>query len=169
LPASAESYAWAWQTHFSQAHDPSNVLGERNLFRYCPCRRIIVRAEPATAADGLALLQAVLAARACGVDLQSNMTEAEGWSRLAGENGVQHVAEPADHLAQRLRAEATAERLRLLTPGSLDLYRAANEAHLAVIDAPPLANGRLELHWYLREQAISQTVHRYGNLLFSGD
>jgi RHH-type proline utilization regulon transcriptional repressor/proline dehydrogenase/delta 1-pyrroline-5-carboxylate dehydrogenase len=43
--------------------------------------------------------------------------------------------------------------------------RAANAAGVAVIDAPPLANGRLELRYYLREQAVSQTVHRYGNLM----
>jgi RHH-type proline utilization regulon transcriptional repressor/proline dehydrogenase/delta 1-pyrroline-5-carboxylate dehydrogenase len=33
-----------------------------------------------------------------------------------------------------------------------------------LIDAPVLAHGRLELRHYVREQAIAQTVHRYGNL-----
>jgi hypothetical protein len=28
-----------------------------------------------------------------------------------------------------------------------------------------LATGRLELRWYLREQAISHVVHRYGNVM----
>jgi hypothetical protein len=27
-----------------------------------------------------------------------------------------------------------------------------------------LANGRLELRWYLREQTLSEVVHRYGNV-----
>jgi RHH-type proline utilization regulon transcriptional repressor/proline dehydrogenase/delta 1-pyrroline-5-carboxylate dehydrogenase len=34
-----------------------------------------------------------------------------------------------------------------------------------VIDAPVLANGRLELRWYLREQTVSRVVHRYGNIM----
>jgi RHH-type proline utilization regulon transcriptional repressor/proline dehydrogenase/delta 1-pyrroline-5-carboxylate dehydrogenase len=34
-----------------------------------------------------------------------------------------------------------------------------------VLDAPPLATGRLELRWYLREQSVSRVVHRYGNIL----
>jgi RHH-type proline utilization regulon transcriptional repressor/proline dehydrogenase/delta 1-pyrroline-5-carboxylate dehydrogenase len=34
-----------------------------------------------------------------------------------------------------------------------------------VVDVPVLANGRLELRYYLREQALSQTIHRYGNIL----
>ena len=45
------------------------------------------------------------------------------------------------------------------------LRRAANAVGVAIIDAPPLVNGRLELRYYLREQAVSQTVHRYGNLV----
>ena len=36
---------------------------------------------------------------------------------------------------------------------------------VAVIDAPVLANGRLELRWYLREQTISRVLHRYGNVM----
>jgi hypothetical protein len=45
------------------------------------------------------------------------------------------------------------------------LRRVANKAGIGVIDAPALANGRLELRHYLREQAISHTMHRYGNIL----
>jgi hypothetical protein len=33
-----------------------------------------------------------------------------------------------------------------------------------LIDAPVLANGRLELRWYLREQTVSRVLHRYGSL-----
>jgi RHH-type proline utilization regulon transcriptional repressor/proline dehydrogenase/delta 1-pyrroline-5-carboxylate dehydrogenase len=77
---------------------------------------------------------------------------------------VRVVYEDEEHLAGRLDGTGGYERLRALTPISLDLQRVANDAHVAVIDAPVLANGRLELRWYLREQAISQTVHRYGNL-----
>ena len=31
-------------------------------------------------------------------------------------------------------------------------------------DTPVLAEGRIELLWYLREQSISHDYHRYGNL-----
>jgi RHH-type transcriptional regulator, proline utilization regulon repressor / proline dehydrogenase / delta 1-pyrroline-5-carboxylate dehydrogenase len=33
-----------------------------------------------------------------------------------------------------------------------------------VLDAPILANGRLELRAYVREQTLSHVIHRYGNL-----
>jgi len=42
---------------------------------------------------------------------------------------------------------------------------AAHEAGVAVIDAPVLAAGRLELRWYLREQTIGRVTHRYGNVM----
>ena len=56
-------------------------------------------------------------------------------------------------------------RARARVGADLDAARAAaNGAGVAVIDAPVLANGRLELRWYLREQAVSRTLHRYGNV-----
>ena len=48
---------------------------------------------------------------------------------------------------------------------STALRRALNTAGLSVVDVPILANGRLELRYYLREQALFLTVHRYGNIL----
>jgi RHH-type transcriptional regulator, proline utilization regulon repressor / proline dehydrogenase / delta 1-pyrroline-5-carboxylate dehydrogenase len=42
---------------------------------------------------------------------------------------------------------------------------AAAGVGLTVVEAPVLANGRLELRWYLREQAVSQVLHRYGNVI----
>ena len=45
--ASAASYARAWRVHLSCEHDPSAIRGEANVFRYRPCRRIIVRGTTA--------------------------------------------------------------------------------------------------------------------------
>src|SRR5882672_6495667 len=63
LRASAASYAHAWQEHFGREHEPVRLLGERNVFRYRGCRRVLVRAEAATPAGRLALAQVLLAAR----------------------------------------------------------------------------------------------------------
>src|SRR5206468_1021515 len=41
--AAAASYARAWRRHFSREHDPSAIRGERNGFRYRPCRHVIAR------------------------------------------------------------------------------------------------------------------------------
>jgi RHH-type proline utilization regulon transcriptional repressor/proline dehydrogenase/delta 1-pyrroline-5-carboxylate dehydrogenase len=46
LSIGACSYAHALRTHFALDHDPSQVLGERNLFRYRPCGPMLLRAGP---------------------------------------------------------------------------------------------------------------------------
>src|SRR5262249_37497337 len=57
------------------------------------------------------------------------------------------------------------DRLRALVPPSLETRVAAHAAGMTVLDAPALATGRLELRAYLREQAVSRVVHRYGNVM----
>ena len=50
-------------------------------------------------------------------------------------------------------------------PLSREVRAAAHAAGVVVLDAPVLGAGRLELRAYLREQAVSRTVHRYGNVM----
>ena len=58
------------------------------------------------------------------------------------------------------------ERLRYAAPARVPapVLEAANAVGLHVARAPVLAEGRIELLWYLREQSISCDYHRYGNL-----
>src|SRR5690606_33710263 len=56
------------------------------------------------------------------------------------------------------------QRIRLIEPASQTIKEAAAESSTHFIDAPVLANGRLELLHYLREVSISIDYHRYGNL-----
>jgi hypothetical protein len=67
--------------------------------------------------------------------------------------------------ASLLAGDAVYDLLRALGPLATALRRALNTAGISVVDVPVLANGRLELRYYLREQALSQTVHRYGNVM----
>jgi RHH-type proline utilization regulon transcriptional repressor/proline dehydrogenase/delta 1-pyrroline-5-carboxylate dehydrogenase len=46
-----------------------------------------------------------------------------------------------------------------------EILRAAHDASLNWIDAPLSPDGRLELTRWLREQSISETLHRYGNVV----
>jgi RHH-type transcriptional regulator, proline utilization regulon repressor / proline dehydrogenase / delta 1-pyrroline-5-carboxylate dehydrogenase len=42
--------------------------------------------------------------------------------------------------------------------------RAASQAWLTLADRPVLAEGRIELLSYVREQSVCHQYHRYGNL-----
>ncbi|MXW95716.1 MAG: hypothetical protein F4110_14495 [Acidimicrobiaceae bacterium] len=55
--------------------------------------------------------------------------------------------------------------IRVVGTCSQELRAAANEAGIHIADDPVSAEGRIELLHYLREQAISRTTHRCGNVL----
>ncbi|MCC6174165.1 MAG: proline dehydrogenase family protein [Chloroflexi bacterium] len=165
LRASAASYRRAWQTHFSRGHDPSQVLGEWNVFRYRPCGRVLVRGDLSRPERRLALCQTLLATHTCGAPVAVSLPPGQAvWPWLADEGIQVHVEDDA-RLAARLQAGTACERLRIFAPLPTDLQIAAHHGHVVAIDAPALANGRLELRWYLREQTVSQVVHRYGNVM----
>ena len=124
-----------------------------------------MRVEAATAL--VPLIQVVLAALTCEAPLTVSLSpDKDAWDWLAGMHTVPVIVEDEASLIARLNAgDAVYDRLRALGPLSTALRRALNVAGVSVVDAPVLANGRLELRYYLREQALSQTVHRYGNVL----
>ena len=71
-------------------------------------------------------------------------------------------------LGSRLPAEGCgAVRLRCWS-GEPELHAACNRADLPLLDGPVVAEGRVELLSVLREQSVSETTHRYGNLTERG-
>ncbi|PYN97745.1 MAG: hypothetical protein DMD91_16765 [Candidatus Rokuibacteriota bacterium] len=172
LEASAASYARAWREHFSREHDPSAIRGELNAFRYRPCHHVIARGTTKRSEAAAALCQIILAAQAVGTRLTVSLSpESEPWPWLAECPGVELVVEAEAGFVERLahplymERPRAPERVRAAEPISTAARAAANGAGVTVIDAPVLANGRLELRWYLREQTVSRVLHRYGSVI----
>lgn len=166
LEASAKSYQYWWTAEFSQEHDPSHVHGEANHFRYCPRPLHVVRLGTLPVQSmKLALAQIALAAVRTGTKLQVSVDQAslelDSWSQWTG---CEVVVEGLDAMQRRLGGlmGITVRVLGDIGVATLDPL-AINKAFVAY--GPPLSNGRLELQLYVREQAISETVHRYGNLV----
>ncbi|MGB1251917.1 MAG: proline dehydrogenase family protein [Candidatus Promineifilaceae bacterium] len=149
-------YQQAWQTHFSQEHDPSQLLGESNIFRYRPIRAMALRIENAVA---LALIKrVVLAAELCAVPLTISVApELDGV--FSAELPIK-----TETAAQFIQSLSRYERVRLFGTASRPLLRAAHKLHVPILSDPVSRFGRIELRHYLREQAISETTHRYGNV-----
>jgi RHH-type proline utilization regulon transcriptional repressor/proline dehydrogenase/delta 1-pyrroline-5-carboxylate dehydrogenase len=142
-----ESYTDAWREYFSLGHDPSGLRAETNLFRYRPCRGVIVRLDRK---DDDALALAHLAAEICHVPFEASVA----------------TDESVDELAARLPIlAARAEFFRTIDTPPDALLRAAHAAGLHWINAPFVSEGRLELRHWLREQIVSETRHRYGNVM----
>lgn len=171
LAASASSYGHWWKTHFSREHDPSQVHGETNHFRYRPRPWHILRLsnlqDPRLP---LVVAQAALACKVCGVPLSLSVSRAAAsgvpgwWSQLSGGWGVDVREESHAEFCRRLGTLRDGT-VRVLEPQPGELFAPAEIGNIHVFVGPPHANGRLELLSYLREQSISQTIHRYGNVL----
>jgi RHH-type proline utilization regulon transcriptional repressor/proline dehydrogenase/delta 1-pyrroline-5-carboxylate dehydrogenase len=112
-----------------------------------------------------ALCQVILAACAAGAPLTVSLSpDSRPWPWLAECSGVELVVEAEAGFVERLAHPGDAERVRIWEPISTAARAAANGTGVTVIDVPVLANGRLELRWYLREQTVSQVLHRYGSV-----
>ena len=144
--ATDNDYRSVWKEHFAVEHDPSALRAESNAFRYRPSRGVILRLETR---DALAIGPAELAAEIAGTPLAISVR--------AEESDAQFIARLPEY-AKR------AEFLRTVSIPSDDVLRAAYELGLNWIDAPILGQGRIELCRWLREQSISETRHRYGQL-----
>jgi RHH-type proline utilization regulon transcriptional repressor/proline dehydrogenase/delta 1-pyrroline-5-carboxylate dehydrogenase len=67
-------------------------------------------------------------------------------------------------IAQLPKLAQNFEFLRTVDGAPDRVLAAAHGAGLNWIDAPVTACGRVELRYWLREQAVSTTMHRYGQL-----
>lgn len=136
-----------WRHHFTKDHDPTGLFCESNVFRYRPLDRIGLRVGADASASELALVRK--AAKVCGVELIIS----------------QHEVESQKAFADRLERLGVA-RVRVLGEAvDTSLHVAANRANIHVSTADVLTLGRLELLHYLREQSITRTLHRFGNLI----
>ncbi|MEE3251990.1 MAG: aldehyde dehydrogenase family protein, partial [Actinomycetota bacterium] len=135
-----------WAEHYGVGHDPSGLSCEANVLRYRPHPDVIVRiGDGATDAE---VARVLAAARRCGIKPRV--------SRMADEDDAAFAASLSDHRFGRIRVVGTL---------ADDVRRAAIAAEVDLVDEAVTASGRLELRWYLREQAISRTLHRFGNLV----
>lgn len=140
-------FARSWHGRFGTSIDATGLSCERNVLRYRPLDRVIVRA--ARLDDATAIARA--AAGTCGVPVEMSTPETESDQALA----------------QRLHAVTGSVRLRVLMETSPDLLAAAHRAGVTVDRAPVTGLGDIELPHWLKEQAVSESTHRYGRLLRS--
>jgi len=148
LPEDTEpDYDVIWSEHFAETVDPSALLCEANLFRYRALDAVGVVYGP-----------------------NASSVERERWESLAKIVGVRLVEAPPtpsslDSWFGTLVARGI-ERVRYLgaTPAADDV-RAAIEHGLYLIAAPVTPSGRIEFLHLVREQSLSVTLHRFGNLI----
>ncbi|MYC64931.1 MAG: aldehyde dehydrogenase family protein [Acidobacteriia bacterium] len=171
IVAALESYCACCQEEFGRTHDHFRLVGQDNLRRYLPVRRLRIRVDRL---DSLfEIFARVCAAKAAGchatVSLPKDWSSpATDWLRELTQSwsgAVDFVEETDDELGTQVR-ECQTDRVRYASSERVPamIHRAAAESGVYLAHAPVLAQGRVELLWYLREQSLSIDYHRYGNL-----
>ena len=140
------AFAAAWSNYFSMEHDETGLTAEANILRYRPLTFVAVRTD----ADDRSLDVLRAAAEVAGVALDISFT--------ADETDVEFALRLAD-------SELRPNRIRLLTTLDADALRMLHLADIAIDRSEPLSDPRLELQRWVKEQAISRTLHRHGRLV----
>ena len=149
-----------FNSQFGRIHDPSAVLGQSNELSYRPATDSWVRlmsrpAPPQLARTWCAGLRAGTKLR---LSIPPGLEPMMDWSAYGDA-----FVETADEFLDMLRAQPP-ERLRCLETADETILRVAADGGCHVNAQPVAESGRLEMLHYLREQAVSSTIHRYGNL-----
>lgn len=147
--------------HFASAHDPSALAGERNLFRYRPCDRLMIRASAGAVLGDvlLACVAALTAGATVTLSLHAQCAARGEW--LCSMPRIACVVEDDAAVAARV---GHYERVRNVGSVEPALLAAAEEAAVHFASEPVLPVGRIELLHYVREQSLSAVTHRYGSL-----
>ncbi len=165
LTASAKSYAYWWDKEFSKEHDPSQIHGETNDFRYRARPWHLIRLNSEEATNICELFQLVVACQTVGTRLQISVPDSIGWGDLLTTiAGVEITIESEDQLVSRLKG-LRGGTMRIKGDFDERKYAPQEIGNIPLLESPVLANGRIELLNYLKEQAVSETVHRYGNIV----
>jgi RHH-type transcriptional regulator, proline utilization regulon repressor / proline dehydrogenase / delta 1-pyrroline-5-carboxylate dehydrogenase len=138
-----------WREVHGADHDPTALFCESNVLRHRPLPEVGLRIGPgATEAEVRRVRDA---AATCGVALVES----------------HHEREDDAAFAERLPTLGL-ERVRVLGHVDQAVRAAAADAWVHLDDAPVTADGGVELARYLREQVVTRTLHRFGNLVQSG-
>ncbi len=137
-------------------HDPSGLIAERNAFRYRPLPGgVAVRCSAATSERERSIV--VAAARVTGARIE--------WSDARDEDASGFAARLPTLGVDRLRFVGAGGQHGDRRVGDHDvILRAAHATGIAVDDAPPVGAAEVELPRWLRERAVSTTLHRHGRV-----
>ena len=142
-----------WARDFAAPADPTGLRAERNILRYRPLPEVVT-VRCALEESGEALRYALSAAAVAGVSVEVSVAEL-----VAGAKS----GEDDDALCARID-RGDVERLRVLGACSTAVLDAAHRAGVPVDRSPVVRHPRLELLRWVREQSVSETMHRHGRI-----
>ncbi|MDB4664514.1 proline dehydrogenase family protein [bacterium] len=165
------SYQRAASEEFLQTHDHFRLLGQDNLRRYVPMPVLVIRVSEEDSWSEIVMRVAAAKAVSCRAIVSSpegvhedmlkvlhDMTES--WAA-----DIEFVEQTNEELIDAVEWGGVS-RLRYASADRvpIEVRQAVMDRYVHVADSPVVAQGRVELMWYVQEQSISSDYHRYGNL-----
>ncbi len=171
LTAALASYEHHYREEFRQQHDHFRLVGQDNFRRYRAHHEIRIRVHADDSAFDLfarvcaALVVGAQITVSSPLGLRSRAVELLPTLTASWGDDIRFLEETDAELVQVLREQKT-DRVRYAAPERVpeEVLRASATAFIGIVSMPVVAEGRLELLWYLQEQSVSVDYHRYGNL-----
>lgn len=163
--ASTANYAY-YAKIFAKDHDPQKVVGQDNILRFVPRKRMGFRIQKGD--SPLDVFRVIAAAISCKCHLEISYDPSESpvnfdtqWKQTFQQ--ISFSEKTLEEFIARVQWGGF-ERIRFTRKPPLEVAKAASESGTYLNSEPVLASGRIELTHYLREIALSIDYHRYGNL-----
>ena len=163
--AAVGSYRKNQEREFSQERDVNHIIGEENIFRYLPLKNCALYVQ---AADQLCNVLMTVAASCIArtpitVSVAADDPKCKPLQQLAGKHEKLSVIVQDE--ASFVNGMAKYERIRTCSSSLSEVvYRKAAELGKYIATASPLAEGRVEMLHYVKEQSIAFEYHRYGSI-----
>ena len=159
------SYRHWWEVHFGRSTELAGLVCESNELRYRPFSPgVLVRAADDVGDEELQ--KAVAGGAVTGTPVRFSLSR-----RRSCLDGARTVVESEESFVASLSGgpgrSALGGRLRLLGRTGPSVLAAAAESGLSVLDEPICSCGRIELVRWLREQIVTRSLHRYGDVVYA--
>lgn len=165
------SYDAAFREEFGREHDHFRLIGQDNLRRYLKVRDLRIRVD---ARDTLfEIFARVTPARMVGCRITVSAPPGLHSPALSLLETLTHewagaieFVEETDIQLREVILRRQTDRVRYAAADRVPraIRTASAETGIYIADAPVLGHGRVELLWYVQEQSVSFSYHRYGNL-----
>ncbi|WGH83580.1 proline dehydrogenase family protein [Auritidibacter ignavus] len=168
--AATDDAVW-WDREFGVAQDPTGLSSEANIFRYRRADVVLRLAPGATSHDVIRVLLAAATAEVTPVmsyHPDADQRAVKALKTLAKQFNVKPAKETDTEFAKKLACGeydfGVGTRVRHLGEiASKVREKVADRPVVALLDDPVTHSGRVELRYWVKEQSISMTLHRFGN------
>lgn len=163
---SVENYVFAWKA-FKTPQDATLLIGQDNLLEYIPRNSICLRLQgDKNLLDSYRVIAILLLLTPHPViSVCPTLSLSSTLKKSIPFPHIKIVSEDSKSFLSAIKNKVYT-RIRLYQKAPEELFIAAKNSHVTIIDELVLSCGRMELLHYLKERSLSINYHRYGNLGF---